>query len=408
MTLEIALTGINAASTELEVISNNIANNATTGFKRSRAEFADVYAVSSTGASGTAAGSGVRVTKVNQEFTQGVMTYTDNNLDVAISGEGFFRMDDHGSVVYTRSGSLGLDNRGFLVNSTGLYMTGFQANSDGLITSTLGNIQINAAGLPPKPTTEIELTLNLDPSSDAMTVPFDINDPTTYSFSTSTTMHDSLGQSHEATLFFQKIAPNEWASYTYVAGQEVNIPGGDRLVFNTDGTLQSLNGGGGSIITTTAFNPSPDASSQVLTIDIDAISQFVNPFGINKIVQNGHSAGLLKDLEIDSTGIIYGRYSNRESKPLGQIALTSFPNSQGLRPIGDTMFAETYGSGIGATNTPGSANLGLIQGGALEESNVDITEELVAMISAQRSFQANAQVISTADTLTQTVINIRR
>ncbi len=403
MTFEIALTGINAASAQLEVISHNIANNATNGFKRSRAEFADVYALTATG---TSTGSGVRVSQINQEFGQGDLKFTNNNMDLSIAGEGFFRMDDHGTINYSRAGTFGLNNEGFIVNSSGHHLTGYVADDDNNITSTLGNLKVSNADLPPKATNSISMGLNLDSKAEA-TPAFDVNDANSYNFSTSTTTYDSLGSAHETTTYFHKDGPNEWSAYTFSGGTEISQAGGDKLVFTSDGLLDTVNGGASKSITTIPFSPSPDASEQTITIDISDTNQFDNPFGVNKIAQNGFSTGRLQDIEIDSSGIVYGRYSNRESKALGQVAMTNFANPQGLRPVGDSAWAETFSSGSAATGTPGSASLGLLQAGSLEESNVDITEELVAMIGAQRSFQANAQVISTADTLTQTIINIR-
>jgi len=407
MTFDIALTGLNAASADLEVISNNIANSATNGFKRSRAEFADVYASSALGVASNAIGSGVRVANISQEFTQGDVTFTDNNLDLSISGQGFFQMNDNGSVVYSRAGTFGLDREGFVINGSGHKLTGYSADNAGVISPVISDIQIDPADLSPQATSSIELSMNLDNTA---TVPlaFNVADSNTYNFSTSTTIYDSLGTSHVSTMYYHKDAPNTWTSYMYVGGNEVSQPGGDTLTFNTDGSLNQVNGGAGTTITTTAFNPSVGVSPMTVTLDVGATSQFNNPFGVNQIVQNGYTTGRLNDVDIDSSGIIFGRYSNGQSKALGQITLTNFPNAQGLRQVGNTSWAETFSSGVAATGSPGSASLGLVQSGSLEESNVDITAELVAMISAQRSFQANAQVISTGDTLTQTVINIRR
>lgn len=406
MTFEIALTGINAASTELEVIANNIANNSTNGFKRSRAEFADVYGTTALGIAGGATGSGVRVSAITQEFSQGNVTFTDNNMDLSISGEGFFRLDDRGSAVYSRAGTFGIDSEGYVVNSAGSNLTGYLADATGNITSTLENLRLDQGDLQPNPTSELAMGINLDAKSDVPAA-FDVTDSATYNYSTSTTIYDSLGTPHEATLYFHKDAPNEWSVFTFVGGTEVSPAGGDQVVFNTDGTLDTVNGGAATTITTTAFTPSTSSSPQTMTIDLSAMHQFDNPFSVNQIIQNGFSVGRLQDIQIDDNGIIYGRYSNRESKPLGQIVLSNFTNPQGLAPIGDTGWAKTLSSGIDSTGVAGTASLGLIQSGALEESNVDITQELVAMISAQRSFQANAQVISTADTITQTIINIR-
>ncbi|MCB1756332.1 MAG: flagellar hook protein FlgE [Gammaproteobacteria bacterium] len=407
MTFEIALTGINAASAELDVISNNIANNATTGFKRSEAEFADMYASSTLGLSNTATGSGVRVASIAQQFSQGDISYTDNNLDLSISGEGFFRMNDNGSIVYTRSGVFSLDAEGYLVNSAGHYLTGYPADTDGNISSAISSLRLDPGDLSPQATSEMELGINLDTMSEVLD-PFDVNDPNTFNYSTTTTIYDSQGSAHDASIYYHMDAPNEWSSYIYVNDVEVSQAGGNQLVFNEDGTLASVNGNPETLITTNSFTPVDGTAAQTISLDFASTTQYDNPFGINHITQNGYSTGSLEDIEIDGNGIIYGRYNNQESKPLGQISLTNFANPQGLRPVGETGWAETFSSGVAATGTPGSASLGLLQSGSLEESNVDITEELVAMIGAQRSFQANAQVISTADTLTQTVINIRR
>ncbi len=407
MSFEVALTGLNAATAELEVIANNIANSATTGFKRSATEFADVYAASAMGVSSNAIGEGVRVTAISQEFSQGDITFSDNNLDLSISGDGFFRLSDNGTTIYTRAGTFGLDREGYIVNASNHRLTGFTADSQGVITPAQGDLRIDPSDLSPSATGNISINMNLDNTA---TIPatFDATNPNTYNFSTSTTMYDSLGSSHVATLYFRKNSANDWSSFLYANGAEISQPGGDSITFNLDGSLNQINGSTAGTITSTAFSPTAGVAPMTLAIDLGEITQFNNPFGVNQVVQDGFSTGRLNDVDIDASGIVFGRYSNGQSKALGQITLTNFPNAQGLRQVGNTSWAETYGSGTAATGQPGSASLGLMQSGSLEESNVDITAELVAMISAQRNFQANAQVISTADTLTQTVINIRR
>lgn len=407
MTFDIALTGLNAATADLEVISNNIANNATNGFKRSNAEFADVYASSALGVASNAIGKGVRVANISQEFTQGDVTFTDNNLDLSISGEGFFRLNDNGSTVYSRAGTFGLDREGYIVNASGHNLTGYTADSAGTISPSLANLQIDPSDLSPRPTSNIDMSMNLNATAGVLPA-FNVADSSTFNFSTSTTIYDSLGTSHVASLYYHKDAPNSWTSYMYVGGNEVSQPGGDTITFNPDGSLNQVNGAAGTTLTSTAFTPATGVSPITLTLDVAQMSQFNNPFGVNQIIQDGYTTGRLNDMDIDSSGVIFGRYTNGQSNALGQIALTNFPNPQGLRQAGNTSWVETFGSGVAVTGAPGSASLGLIQSGSLEESNVDITAELVAMISAQRSFQANAQVISTGDTLTQTVINIRR
>lgn len=409
MTFEIALTGINAASAELEVIANNIANNATNGFKRSTASFADVYSSTSNGTSNTTSGSGVRIASINQEFTQGDVTYTNNNMDLSIGGEGFFRLEQNGVIEYSRAGTFGIDNSGNIVNSGGGYLTGYEANEDGEITSALGRISVGSDNLPPKQTGNLALNLNLDTATE-VPIAYDRDDPNSYNFSTSTMIFDSQGTAHEMSMFYRKDAANEWTSYSYVGDTEVSQAGGDKLVFDTQGKVASLNGvaiADSGTVNTVQFTPLTGTEPQEITVDLSELTQYDIPFGVNQVTQDGFSTGRLSDIEIDASGIVYGRYSNNSSKALGQIVISNFTNPQGLSPTGGTTWTESFSSGVAATGVPGSASLGLVQSGTLEESNVDITEELVAMIGAQRSFQANAQVISTADTLSQTIINLR-
>ena len=407
MTFDIALTGINAASTQLDTISNNIANNATTGFKRSRSEFADVYAVSTFGATNPAVGQGVRISGIRQEFQQGDTTFTNNNLDISIEGQGMFRLQDNGNPIYTRAGNFGLDREGYIVNSSGHRLTGYRTNDDDQIEPIIDDLRVDYSDLQPQPTTAVELAMNLDIKDDVLP-PFDVTDASTFNFSTSTTVYDSLGASQLTNVYFHKDAPNTWSAYTYVDGAEVSQIGGDELSFDSSGILQAVNGTAGGSFTTNSFTPASNAAPMALTFDMSAVTHFDNGFAVNRIVQDGYAAGRLEDFDVDPSGTIFGRFSNGQAKTMGQVTLTSFPNMQGLRQIGDTSWTETFASGEPATGEPGTASLGQLQAGSLEGSNVDITQELVSMIGAQRSFQANAQVISTGDTLTQTVINIRR
>ncbi|NND90211.1 MAG: flagellar hook protein FlgE [Granulosicoccus sp.] len=407
MTFDIALTGINAASTQLETISNNIANNATTGFKRSRASFADVYAVSTFGATNPAVGQGVRISGITQEFHQGDTTFTNNNLDLSVEGLGMFRLMDNGSPIYTRAGNFALDREGFIVNASGNRLTGYRTNNLDQIEPIADDLRIDYSDLQPRASTTVELSMNLD-IKDPVLPPFDVTDASTFNFSTSTTVYDSLGSAQLANVYFHKDAPNTWSTFTYVDGVEISQVGGDELVFDTSGLVQSVNGSPGGDFTTNTYTPVSNAEPMSLTFQLQELTQFDNSFGVNKVVQDGYAAGRLEDFDVDPGGIIFGRFSNGQAKTMGQITLTTFPNLQGLRQIGDTSWTETFSSGEPATGEPGSASLGQLQAGSLEGSNVDITQELVSMIGAQRSFQANAQVISTGDTLTQTVINIRR
>lgn len=405
MSFDIALTGLNAATQELEIISNNIANGGTAGFKRSRAEFADVYAASDLGVVRNATGEGVQVTNTRQQFSQGNITFTENNLDLSISGQGFFRLDDNGSATYTRAGQFGLDRDGNIASNSGAKLVGYLSDGNGGITPVLGPIKIDRSDLPPKPTENIELTLNLDATIAPPAVAFDVNNPLSYNFSTAATVIDSLGTSHITNTYFRNTGPNNWESFMYVEGNQVAT---NTFAFNAGGTLDSINGTPPTTVTIAGFQPDPNVNPVDLNIDYTNITQFTNPFGVNNLSIDGHASGRLTDLDIDNSGVIFGRYNNGESLAMGQIAMANFANVNGLRQRGDTSWSETFASGAPAVGTPGSASLGLINSGALEESNVDVTKELVDMIGAQRNFQANAQVISVADTLTQTVINIRR
>jgi flagellar hook protein FlgE len=406
MTLLTALSGINAASKELESIAHNISNNATTGFKRSRVEFADLYS-SSGGSSKTQTGQGVDVTNVRQEFTQGSVQTTSRNLDLAVEGQGMFRLEGNGAAVYTRAGNFGLDEDGYIVNSDDQFLTGFGVNNNNEIQPVIAKIQISTNDLPPKATEEIELTMNFDTKSEVLP-PFDITDQETYNYSTAVAVYDSVGASQLTNMYFRKDAPNSWTVFSVVNGSEINQAGGDSINFDSSGQLTTVNGLAATEFTSNIFNPASGAEPMQLNFKIPDITQYDNAFGITKIAQDGFSAGRLEDFDIDASGIVFGSFSNGESKRMGQVSLTNFANVGGLRQVGSTSWAETQESGSPATGSPGSASLGSLKSGALEGSNVDLTQELVAMIGAQRSFQANAQVVSTSDTITQTVINMRR
>ena len=409
MTFEIALTGLNAAGTELDSISNNIANNATSGFKRSRVEFADVYALSTFGGNTPAVGQGVQIAGIRQEFQQGDMQFTNRNLDLAVEGLGMFKLNDNGSSVYTRSGNFGMDREGFISDSKGNKLTGYGVSEEGVIQPITTDLQVDYTDLSPKNTTSVQIAANLDITAPILPA-FDESDPGTFNFSTSTTVYDTLGSAQIANVYFRRDAANSWSAFTFVDGQPVSSDPlvGDQVTFGADGALQDVNGDTAGVFSTASFTPESGAQPMEIDFDITAISQFDNAFGVNKIVQDGYAAGRLEDFDIDPSGVIFGRYSNGQANKMGQITLTNFPNQEGLKQIGTTSWTETFASGEPATGEPGSASLGKVQAGALEGSNVDITAELVSMIGAQRSFQANAQVISTGDTLTQTVINIRR
>lgn len=409
MTFEIALTGLKAASADLEIISNNIANAATIGFKRSGITFGDVYSSTDLGSTGNATGQGVRVTDISQEFAQGDVTYTENQLDMSISGSGFFRLNDNGSIVYSRAGSFSLDREGFIVNGLGHKLTGYPADEQGRITPISDDLRLDAVDSSPKQTSELNLLLNLD-SKALVPEEFDPENAETYNYSTSATVYDSLGSSFLSTLYFRKTGDSTWNVHTYIGDEEIGQAGGDELAFGSDGALESINGGPASQGIDTSFVRVADTPDMQIDINLTFTNstQYDSPFSVSHVTQNGYNAGRLSDFDISTDGVIYGQFSNGQSREMGQLTLTNFRNPQGLQQVGNTGWIETFGSGVAATGTPGSASLGMIQSSSLEESNIDLTQELVKMIATQRNFQANAQVISASDTLTQTVINIRR
>ncbi len=403
MPFRVAISGLRAATTDLNVIGNNVANANTAGFKKGRAEFADVYAVTSFGAAGTSPGNGVNLSRISQQFTQGNISFTDNGLDLAISGQGFFILDDGGARVYSRSGAFGLDRDGFVVNAKNQRLVTFLADASGSVTGAMAPMQIDRANIPPRPSSQINAQLNLDAAAAPPAVPFDPTDTASYNSSTSTTVYDSLGSSHLATMYYRATgAANTWETYLYLDGAQVDGP--DTLVFSDSGTLVTPAGG---TITSPSFNPGGGAAPMTLDLNYTGTTQFGSAFGVHGLTQDGFTTGQLTGLDIDAEGIVFARFSNGQSRVMGQVALANFANEQGLQPLGDNNWNETFASGAALDGVPGSSSLGLIQAGALEESNVDLAEELVKMIIAQRNFQANTQVISTADAVTQSVINLR-
>jgi flagellar hook protein FlgE len=407
MAFDTAISGLNAAQADLNVIGNNIANAGSNGFKESRAEFADVYPASNLGTGSITTGTGVKVAAVTQQFAQGNITFSNNNLDLAISGRGFFRLSDGGTTVYSRAGAFQLDRNNFLSNSAGMHLTGFLANATGAITGAVGNLQINNADLAPSATTSISVGVNLDASAAVPGVAFNANNAASYNSSTSTTIYDSLGVSHLATMFFRKSGLNTWDTYVFVDG--VQRDGPDSLGFSSAGALATVNGVAvpPGTATSAAFNPGGGAANMTLTLDYATVTQFGSPFGVNMLSQDGYTTGRLSGVAIDQTGIVFARYTNGQSRAQGQVALSNFANPQGLQSVGNTNWAETAASGIALTGAPGTASLGVLQSGALEESNVELSSQLVNMIIAQRNFQANAQAIQTENAMTQAVINIR-
>jgi flagellar hook protein FlgE len=414
MSFEQGLSGLNAASKSLEVIGNNIANANTVGFKGAEAQFADVYASSLTGAGGSAsAGIGVKVSQVEQQFTQGNVSASANPLDIAINGGGFFRLSNNGAITYSRNGQFQLNKDGFIVNTNGGELTGFPANSKGVLaTGAAGPLKINAADLAPQQTTTVNSQLNLDSRSTVPPVaPFNATDSSTYNNATSVNVFDSLGNSHVLQTFYVKTAvSNAWDIYASNDGIPIGyVPPAAPV---KAGTITFSSGGLVSAPIPTAFPiavPVTSGAGTPFTVsyNLSGSTQFGATFGVNSLDQDGFTSGRLTGFNTSKDGIIVGSYTNGKSSVLGQVVLSNFRNPNGLQPLGNNVWAETADSGVPLVGTPDSGSLGTLQSSAVEDSNVDLTAQLVNMITAQRVYQANAQTIKTQDQVLQTLVNLR-
>ena len=408
MPFRIALSGLNAASADLNVTANNIANTSTNGFKGSRTEFADLFAVSLQGVSSNSSGNGVRVAAVAQQFSQGNIEFTDSNLDLAVSGQGMFILSDNGALAYTRAGAYQMNRDGYVVNSQGQRLQVYPPIAGGgFNTGGLGDLRLLTTDSAPQATANVEYVLNLPASATPPPIAaFDPNDPNSFNQATSLTLFDSLGATHTGTMYFTKtVNPNEWTARMYIDGQPVG-PGGTptTLQYTSSGLLQSPAGGQ---LPFPAFPTTTGSAPLQVTVDIAQSTQFGGNFAVNSVTQDGYTTGRLIGIDISDTGVVNARFTNGNSQPLGQIAIANFANPQGLQQLGNTQWAETFSSGQALRGQAGNSGFGLVQSGALEGANVDVTEQLVQMITAQRNFQANAQMISTADSITQTIINLR-
>ena len=493
------LSGLGAASSDLDVIGNNIANSDTIGFKSGTAVFADMYANSVATAVNNQIGIGTQLAEVQQQFSQGTINTTGQALDVAINGNGFFQMSNNGSLTYSRNGVFQLSNTGNIVNSQGLDLMGYAANSSGIINSAQTvPLTVPTTNIAPTETTSITAQLNLDAQDSLMlgtpavnvtttetlassgatittasagsnnddytiafTSPtaytvtdadnaandssgtytagtaitlgngqtvtltgtavagdtvavtptpttFDASNSSTYNYSTSTQVYDSLGGSQTVNMYFAKTGSGAWDVYAGVSGGTASLVG--TANFSTSGALTGIT----SVAATTSTDsiaftiPNTDGSGtpQPLTLDLAGTTQFGSTDGVNNLQQNGFAAGQLTSFTVGTTGILTGNYSNGQTASLGQVVLANFNDPNGLVDLGNNEYAQTAASGAAQISTPGSTNHGTLQGGAVEDSNVDLTNELVNLITAQRDYQANAQTIKTQQTVDQTLINM--
>jgi flagellar hook protein FlgE len=512
MSFQQGLSGLNGAAKSLDVIGNNIANASTVGFKGSQAQFADVYANSLNGAGGNTAGIGTKVSQIAQQFTQGNVESSNNPLDIAINGAGFFRMTVAGATQYTRNGQFALDKEGFMVNAQGAKLTGYTASATGtILAGSPVPIQINTADLNPVATTRVDTQLNLDSGSAVPTVtPFNAGDTFSYNKQVSIDVFDSLGNPHVMSSYYVKTSAGHWDVYAAADGVEItNLKVAAAAQDPDPATNPAVAARDAWVTASTAVPPDPIAIAGALQVYSDAARDMVlaaagaagatqpeldaitaaalssgntvgntpadvdndiaaavrvppvrvghldfdssgalstalmapqtlpltvqlpifPPTGANpslsiqlgfsgttqygaatsekKSTQDGYTAGHLQRFSAGADGIILGQYSNGQSHALGQIVLANFANPNGLSPLGNNAWAETSTSGVPLIGTPDSGSLGVLQSSAVENSNVDLTAELVNMITAQRVYQANAQTIKTQDSVLQTLVNLR-
>jgi flagellar hook protein FlgE len=447
MSFNIGLSGLYAANKQLDVTGNNIANVATTGFKSSRTEFEDVYSATKLGYGSKTIGSGVHLANVSQQFTQGDVNNTGNVLDMGINGSGFFVLNDNGSTTYTRAGTFKVDKDGFITN-TGYTsrLQGYGTDGNGkIINGVLTDLQLDTSNLAPKSTSTVSSTINLNSTAAVIddTVvgnEFDPGKTATYTKSFSTSIYDSQGNQHTMDQYMVKTAANTWKTYTLVDGRNLDgtaptttgaatDPVASTITFDSSGQLLQVSTPAtpatvppaaaiisndlkltgwvpGSVTNGVWTANGASANSAGVTISMTNTTQFNADSARSIPAQDGYATGQITNLTIDGTGTLFANFSNSQSKAIGQVALASFTNEQGLQAVGGTSWKETFASGIPGYDAPSTGTLGEIMSNSLEESNVNLTNELVDLIKAQSNYQANAKTISTQSTIMQTIIQM--
>ncbi|SPZ43910.1 Flagellar hook protein flgE [Plesiomonas shigelloides] len=389
MSFNIGLSGLQATSEQMNTISHNIANGSTAGFKSSRTEFQDVYAATFGGGQAN----GVAVSNIRQSFATGSMTTTNRNGDLAINGDGFFVVENNGQKFYTRAGIF--DARQDKNNPNMLNLL----SADGSLLLGKGGqpITIDQADQAPKASTKGSLGLNLDSGAPVIDAakPFDINDPSTYNSTSTVKVYDQLGNEHQVTQYYRKTADGKWDMH--VAMDNTLLPGGATPVeFDDTGKLTK---------------PSPSNLSltlpngQPLALDMSAMTQYGGGFSITSVSSDGYAAGKFANWSFEPDGTVVARYTNGEKVSQGQLQLARFTNNEGLQPAGGNRWTETFASGQAMTGVAGEGQLGGILTGRYENSNVNITDEMVGLMGAQSSYQANAKSIQVANEMTKILFN---
>ncbi|ANI58942.1 flagellar hook protein FlgE [Pseudomonas frederiksbergensis] len=436
MSFNIGLSGLYAANKQLDVTGNNIANVATTGFKSSRAEFEDVYSATRLGTGSKTIGNGVRLANVSQQFSQGDVNNTGNVLDMGIQGNGFFILSDNGSLSYTRAGAFKTDAQNFVVDNNGNRLQGYGVDSNGkIINGVLTDLKIDTSSLKPNPTTKVDQTMNLNSAETTPTVaPFSPTDTNSYNKTISTKVYDSQGNEHTMDQYYVKTGTNAWRVYTYMDGRSPAnpattppVPITADITFNSDGSINTLTAGAGwtqtgNTLTMTGWVPGAITNAATIPVtwgpngsvaatggiafNMALTTSYNSPTARTAQYQDGYATGQISSLTIDASGVMTANFSNQQTKAIGQVAVASFANEQGLQPIGGTRWKETFASGVAGVDAPKTGTLGSVVSNSLEESNVNLTNELVDLIKAQSNYQANAKTISTQSTIMQTIIQM--
>lgn len=418
----IGITGLNAAGQSMSVVGDNIANAGTFGFKSSRAEFQDTLASSLKGIDGgDQVGSGTKLAHVTPQWTQGTIQRTQSITDLAINGNGFFQVDAPFGKAYTRDGSFHFDKEGFMINGDGYRVNGFQPDASGKMTNKLEPIKLGSTTIPATATDEVKMSMNLDSRENVMQ--FDPKNPDkTSNFNNSVTVYDNVGTARLVTMYFNKTADGTWDYHAMVDGADAqNGKPGEMvematgtLKFNAKGVLEE------EISKNNSFNFNKGAGQgQVIAFDfgksvkeggtgIDASTQYGSRSSVARHSQNGSSAATLASMSFNDDGVLTAVYDNGVQRELGQIAVAKFENTEGLFKTGKNLFKETRKSGQAAIGKPGLDGRGEVLSKSIEMSNVDIANEFIGLMGAQRNFQANTRTITTSDQMLQEVLNIKR
>lgn len=417
MSFQQGLSGLGGAATALDVIGNNVANSNTVGFKGARGDFSDVFAASLGVVGASQIGIGVGVAGIQQQFTQGNLTTTNNALDLALNGGGFFRMSNAGAITYTRNGQFHLDKNGYIINDQNQRLTGYPTGINGLISaSNPVELQVSASQISPRATSDVlagnlAAVLNLDSRETVPALsPFNYANPDTYNFSTALNVYDTLGVAHNLTTYYVLNAPTlpdggEWTVHATLDGANPQLVPGGNLIFDTSGNLSAAS----ALHTLPSWNLTSGAVTPWSpgTLDFTGTTQYGSESSVDQLVQGGYAAGSLVGVGVGKDGVVQGRYSNGQTRNMGQVVLAIFADPNGLLNLGNNQWSATSVSGPELVGAPESGSRAVIQSAAVEDSNVDLTKELVNMITAQRNYQANAQTIKTQDQIMQTLVNLR-